>query len=213
MIPLPPSGGRVGERVVKRIFLSAAERRTNLVDHSISVSKHVEIPNPKDSVTAHFQVCGSFGVVHFRLIGAVPASVQLDKQVFRSAGEVRYVLADWVLPPELVPLQPVGTQTRPQAPLGVGCVCSELPGSLGGNRVAPQPHASEDVSRPHVWQRSLHTRVMWLAPSPQPSRRTGSGDLVNAPLPYPPPARGGRGHPLNAPFRGLAQQLSQYLAR
>ena len=110
MIPLPPSGGRARERGVNQIFLSTAERGSNHLDHANGVTKHVEIPKSKDSIAALFEVCRSFGVVVIRLIVAVSTAVQLDQQVFRSAGKVGYVWANRLLPPEFVAIQPESTQ-------------------------------------------------------------------------------------------------------
>jgi hypothetical protein len=77
--PSSRSGGRAGERGVNQIFFGAVKSGSNHFDHTNRVTKHVEVPKPQGPVTALLKVIRSYGVVVFRLIVAVPASVQLDQ--------------------------------------------------------------------------------------------------------------------------------------
>jgi hypothetical protein len=57
---------------------------------------------------------------HIGLIVRVLTAVQFDNQPVLRADEIDDVLADWVLPAELVPQQAPIAQCRPHAPLGIG---------------------------------------------------------------------------------------------
>jgi hypothetical protein len=99
----------------------------NCLQHSVGIAQGVVVPEAQDSIALRFQEVRPCKLI-FRW-GRVLASIKLDDELLREAGEVGKVRTNGHLaaPLELRQLRPEGT---PQSPLSIGGITTKLASAL-----------------------------------------------------------------------------------
>jgi hypothetical protein len=87
------------------------------LDNTISVAKHVVVPEAKYQISLCFEDGGSLGILTTQF--EVLAAIELDNQPRRFAAEVHHIRGYRHLPTEFQSIEPAVAQSKPQRALGI----------------------------------------------------------------------------------------------